>query len=145
MREIKFRAWAIEDEIMYFPNSYKLLNGGKLWGADLILPEDEEQHRCHNVGEGCILMQFTGLKDKNGKEIYEGDIVKRHEKYSNNTERDYFYVVEYGEKNCSCCYGVYGWYFKKIKGTEYDLSGDDIGFSNYEVIGNKFENPELLK
>lgn len=46
------------------------------------------------------LCEYTGLTDKNGKKIFENDIVK--EQYGTA-------VVKYGEYNCSCCDGVYGW------------------------------------
>ena len=82
--------------------------------------------------------QFTGLTDKNGKKIFEGDILHYysgyHEKYMGEC------VVKYGEFNCSCCDGVYGWY----------LEGGDIrylypGECMYEICGNIHDNPELLK
>ena len=60
------------------------------------------------------IMQFTGLKDKNGKEIYEGDIMKNYDYH--------FFVVEWNKKNARWdnCFGR-------------------------EVIGNIYENPELIK
>ena len=72
--------------------------------------------------------QFTGLTDKNGKRIFEGDIVRW-------PGRREVGIVQYGEFNCSCCDGVFGWHF----GTE-DIRDHD----SYEVIGNIHDNPELL-
>ncbi len=72
--------------------------------------------------------QFTGLTDKYGKKIFEGDIVC----WPGTQLRD---VVQYGEFNCSCCAGVCGWSF----GSE-DIRSHDC----YEVIGNIHDNPELI-
>jgi len=68
-------------------------------------------------------MQFTGLKDKNGKEIFEGDVLKSEFKYN-----EKLIIVKW------------------IGGDKTDFQGFDICqvFEKYEVIGNKFENPKLL-
>ena len=71
-----------------------------------------------------IIEQCTGLKDENGNLIYEGDIVSNGYKTG---------VVKYGEFNCSCCDGVYGWYF----------DGADIrDVESYKIIGNIHEQAE---
>ena len=76
--------------------------------------------------------QYIGLTDKNGKKIFEGDIVGRYNVYR---KRYFVGIVEYGEFNCSCCNGVYGWHFNNEDIREHDT---------YEVLGNIFDNPELL-
>ena len=68
------------------------------------------------------LMQFTGLKDKNGKEIYEGDIFKK---------SNYFYQVVFEDGMFGVWTKNYGW---KVL----------TKFKFIEVIGNIYENPELL-
>lgn len=68
MRDIKFRAWWPEDKIMTYVFSVDFAQGGILVG-------DGCWHQ-ELIGEKCKLMQYTGLDDKNGKEIYEGDIFK---------------------------------------------------------------------
>ncbi|KKL84776.1 hypothetical protein LCGC14_1961420, partial [marine sediment metagenome] len=74
--------------------------------------------------EHFILMQFTGLKDKNGKEIFEGDILK----YENRN-----YEVSWMEDDG----GFFAWLYG------YSIQGGLFLWT--EVIGNIYENPELLK
>ena len=67
MREIKFRAWSELDKEMFEVASIDLLLG-------LIVRQCENKIKTY-VLEELVLMQFTGLKDKNGKEIYEGGLL----------------------------------------------------------------------
>ena len=95
-----------------------------------------------------ILMQYTGLKDKNGKEIYEGDIVQfiyRNVKFIGEIKYGVYTHSKCDEYNCH----HYGYYID----TQWEAYCKNTGFDLYkaskdcecEVIGNIYENPELLK
>jgi uncharacterized phage protein (TIGR01671 family) len=75
------------------------------------------------------ITQFTGLKDKDWKDIYEGDILKA---------GDYICVVNWNEKFASFCVNKKGWMFSHFFEEHCETQ-------NVEVIGNIYENPELLK
>jgi len=109
MREIKFRAWDTENKCMR-----------KNVGVSETFVEYDMS--CHKPVEILIPMQYTGLKDKNGKEIYEGDVVKYFEGFIEEVKWNYY----------SCGFDPFSYY-------EGDLAGLDC-----EVIGNIYANPELL-
>lgn len=83
-------------------------------------------------GDEYIVEQYTGLKDKNGKEIYEGDIVKL-KWICNLLQQPEGGIIG----SVDCCQGVY-----RIK--KYTMLGNYVDGNN-EIIGNINENPELLK
>jgi uncharacterized phage protein (TIGR01671 family) len=88
------------------------------------------------MGLDCEFMQFTGLLDKNGKEIFEGNILKYFEENfndKNNPDIQFFEIDFYKG----------GFYAKSLEDNEYN---EDIAFAEQcEVIGNVYENPELIK
>jgi len=117
-REIKFRAW----------DGYEYDFMPTIWNGLVWNPREDCEIK------GVIIEQFTGLLDKNGKEIYEGDFIKgRLCGYVNIEVKQ----VEWGEKevcfhplsmgdSCGCC-------------------SDAFDINEVEVIGNIHENPELIK
>ena len=124
MREIKFRAWdKIEmqmiDESCGFASVVDVFNHVEEF-------EDND----------CILMQYTGLKDKNEKYIYENDIVERNTIYDDGSAESHVGVITYCEKNCH-------FYSRSIKNEISRGIGETDGVT-HEVIGNIYENPELL-
>ena len=135
MREIKFRAWDKKEKkivgvqgicFQNDNNEIKDLNiGGIGYGVSY-----------HNPIEDYELMQFTGLKDKNGKEIYEGDVIQDDGGYDDGVK--YLGVVRFGENEKS---PLSFWSDTSIFGTP-----DGLKISKFsEVIGNIYENPELVK
>jgi len=119
MREIKFRAWDIENKLIVIPDYIS---------GDGIVYEHAhyEPPQCINA----ILMQFTGLKDKNGKEIYEGDIVKVRSDGK-------IMTISWSEKFASFVINREGWAFQH-------WFGEAMAPNDCEVIGNIYENPDLL-
>ncbi len=140
MRDIKFRVWDKQKKkIFYDVDCVSVSLGG---GLILNFQEDES-----DVSEFYELMQYTGLKDKNGREIYEGDIVRHQSGFITQIGKG-FSVVEW----CECGW-FYRWYQIEHENTEtgeieaagwkytkmYDSDGCD------DIIGNIYENPEMLK
>ncbi len=120
MREIKFRAWNDIQKKMFAPfNMYEMVQGHLDY-------DEQEMDDSKGFPVGTIFLEFTGLKDKNGKEIYEGDIIK----WSGNIG-----LIEWNDSDAS--------FFINFKHTDNKYSVDHCEDS--EVIGNKFENPELVK
>lgn len=122
--EIKFRAWDKSTNSM-FENIQNHIND-KVFAFGKMLNNDR-----------FVIMQFTRLKDKNGKEIYEGDV------FNHGFFRKV--IVVWNENICAFQYayhaigkgtGIGG----RITGTLYKHESE----SRYEVIGNVYENPELL-
>ena len=89
-----------------------------------------------NTYNGAILMQSTRLKDKNGKEIFEGDIVKFPE-----FNGDIYITPVVWDKSCAC----FGVSFDGKYPTSFDyLEEFYTELKDIEVVGNIYENPQLL-
>lgn len=132
MREIKFRGkridngeWVCGDLIRGYKETrigFFEVNeiGDEVYFSRQVIPES--------------VSQFTGLHDKNGKEIYEGDIVNFYNRYTN---KNYTRVVRY----CPyfACFGL----FPNMQ-EEWNYESDWLKISEVEVIGNIYEHPQLL-
>lgn len=121
-RDIKFRAW----------------DGTKLREVTSINFSEKKAH----FGDGewgklkdCPLVQYTGLKDKNGTECYEGDIIR-------DSEDDRVYQVKWHD---DVDYPAFDTDPIHSNGDSNGFSYMALGGDGFEVIGNIYENPELTK
>ena len=123
MREIEFRAWYKPSKEMFKVGQITLEKG--TWNYE---PDNREYIGvCVPYQPSFILMQYTGLKDKNGKKIFEGDIVKINDEVIAKViwDNDYLgYFLYANEENSIGTFDYWG---------------------SIEVIGNIYDNPELLK
>jgi hypothetical protein len=117
-RVIKFRAWDTENKRMVYPDGvFHFIANGKLFKLDPLIRED----RYVDMGLDVKIMQFTGLVDKAGVEIYEGDVIlfRLAEGLGHPESGVQKQVVKYSP------YGFFTPYYKDIR-----------------VIGNIYQNPE---
>lgn len=140
MREIKFRAWQpftslhrkkgmyVVDDMVWHRVTEHQPNAGEVFLAKNIGWSQSSEYF-----EDVEIMQFTGLKDKNGVEVCEGDIGL------------------IGTTQHTVCWNEAGAFFdlawenRTDMDTDFLLSDAVNGFPMFEVIGNRFENPELLE
>lgn len=128
MRKIKFRAWD-KKELKMMTTGFSLYGNGSylhLWQyqADCNYGTIKQEFSTEEKLARFDIIQFTGLYDKNGKEIYEGDIIQLNDRlerieFEDEIDRD-------------------GMSFAAEWAYPFDIS-------EYEIIGNVYENPELLE
>ena len=118
-REIKFRAWDDLNKVMHYNVSFS----NRVWFIGQVFTDTCEILGCEPMIKP---MQFTGLTDKNGKEIYEGDVIQ------------YDFLPEGGDQRDEVIY----------EGRSFCLKNGGNNYMPYsecmEVIGNIYENPDLL-
>ncbi len=125
MKEIKFRAWLWNEKEM----------------SEVLVLDNQEEKVFVVRKDGAAgwrmfaeveLVQYTGLKDKYGVEIYEGDLVEHEDDIDGRWELYEACEIIYSTQ-------VHGFCFRMDEGNSLS------GYRNFEVVGNRYENPELLK
>ncbi|MDA2567493.1 YopX family protein, partial [Bacillus cereus] len=129
--QYKFRAWDKEKQFMFTPTNIELKQGENFakwdkwrpmaWRDEL--PEEGPGGIGRSLGDECELMIYTGILDKQGKEIFEGDVISY---YDNFSEMNRIATVRFAEGG----FVTSDWWLR------------DIG--ECKVIGNIYENPELI-
>ena len=142
-RKIKFRVWDKKQEKMFYCSGrYFLALSEEVWV--LIEGSGEKEKIPTNQFEGAVLMQFTGLHDKNGKEIWEGDVI--HDSSLAEYEGEYSIYMEDKYNNCVVFWRNEdgGWRVKNKLGS-CPLEILTRGNTEAKIIGNIYENPELVE
>lgn len=137
-RVIKFRAWDVRNSQMVYEPFLFQKRPDYLDNPEPFVYYGDDRDYEDGIARLCYVMQFTGLHDKNGKEIYEGDVVRF---YIDDEAMQYTYTVEWDDFS-----------YKLIHATPHldrlCWGGinriSEIGWE-VEVIGNIYENPELLQ
>lgn len=133
-REIKFRAWSEE------LNRYSCENDCQDYGCYSSLRHEVVNGILNDEESRYIFEQYTGLKDKNGKEIYEGDVVFMPE------DERFWYDSYYSKEFLNSMEVVFNNGKFKVKGEEFGYEGERLmTLQHLEVIGNIHDNPELIK
>jgi uncharacterized phage protein (TIGR01671 family) len=148
-RIVKYRAWDKKNkEMLYTYNDWeddsKKVTFNRIYaptfGSHILEISYSEDLTLYDISieviESCVAMQFTGLYDKNGKEIYESDIVK--------------YKTQYGSDESPSSWGpevvkyINGEFLPRERSYDCEDSYYSYRDFDFEIIGNLFETPELL-
>ena len=154
MREIKFRVWDKKEKKLYYPGTYCDRSDNEEWYGSSLSMKLQGITSLSN-DNNFELMQYTGLKDENGIDIFEGDILGYDEGQIKGGQTTFCqFVVKFGKYSCGCgdyyCnedgYGFYlsgynGYHRSNGTSDKYEY---DRRFGAYPVIGNIYENQDLL-
>jgi uncharacterized phage protein (TIGR01671 family) len=164
IREIKYRAWTVKGMTRPFTLEYLQ----ELPHPDPLGNSDQMDIRNYPIGE-CIPMEFTGLHDKNGKEIFESDILLVEsiaeiiapepddaEQYEPFESVENYYIILHCDDNILGGWWTEGVCHEHLKGKHNDSwewdDGDDVTsypeasrLQQLEVVGNIYDNPELVE
>jgi len=134
-REIKLRSWNKAWKCMYYLTGYHFV--GRTHIQLYYLDADGDNATCTALIDNIIMMQYTGLKDKNGIEIYEGDILHHLWDSGNNIIKETVSEVKYSNG---------GFIVDDKKRADWELSIHALSsWAEIEVVGNVYNNPELIK
>nr|DAX35558.1 MAG TPA: YopX protein [Caudoviricetes sp.] len=155
---VRYRAWDVLaekmiDEILMISFVRKEIIGKFSDGSTSVPLKFEDKRN----GEDVTLMQSTGLKDKNGKEIFEGDILKFNDEWNEYCHEGYVDGSVEGVNYVEVVKGEACFEFGKTRYPESSLfiymEDEHLSFAElvkdkdfgFEIIGNVYENPELLE
>jgi len=148
MNKLNVRAWDINRKKMYYfdmgvdkLNLTLCYNGIGDWNVEVVPAKPHDEWLCGDSSTDypMVLLQSTLFEDKNKKEIYKGDIVME--------DGCNLAVVDYGDCMInSGAYGAHGFHLAYVPKKSWDTGTEMmVTWGNLEVIGNIYENPELLE
>lgn len=142
MREILFRGKSISSNDWIY-GSLLVSNSGLLQDSKEYMICTPNLEKYHVLPES--IGQFTGLIDKNGQKIFEGDILSFSKSYAPYFAKVIFATDEIG--SCGCCFSAFqgsGFVGEVLPGSEYSYSCFSEDLRASEIIGNVFDNPDLV-
>lgn len=138
MREIKFRAWDDDDNKMYY---FDL--------RDYMQTREDGQEELCTSHASPTLMQFTGVKDKNGKEVYEGDIIQLIDDAGDTIRTEVKWGNHRRQMGTGVIVDIPGFAFIKPDGAaSFPIVNNYQGKHDteiFEIVGNIYEHPQLVK
>lgn len=154
-REIKFRAWdTYNQRMVYYPFMFQPTQEHDNVSSPFTYYEDWRDFE-DGIKRPCEVMQYTGLKDKNGKEVYDGDIFRVEEGGDFDQQDKIYYLVivwinEWSMFGCLHAHTEYQAYLQiGISALDepmfWTYTLEDTASRKFFLCGNIYENPELLK